>query len=207
MKLRICSTAIVAFAAVSLNAASASAGILVPSAPSCDAQPVSTPFVPWKDFESYTPLAGGSFENGTSGWTLTGGAHVAAGNESYKVRSAGDASSLYIPAGGSATSPTICVGLEHPSMRFFAKQNTGGLLGASTMQVEVLFQTLLGPASLPIGVVPPSSSWTPTLPMIVVANLLPLLPGAHTPVSFRFTPLLGGDWSIDDAYVDPYQRR
>ena len=42
--------------------------------------------------------------------------------------------------------------------------------------------------------------------MTVLANLLPLLPGAHTPVAFRFTPLLGGEWSIDDVYVDPFQR-
>ena len=41
--------------------------------------------------------------------------------------------------------------------------------------------------------------------MLVVANLLPLLPGEHTPVAFRFTAL-GGDWSIDDVYVDPYSR-
>jgi hypothetical protein len=40
----------------------------------------------------------------------------------------------------------------------------------------------------------------------VVANLLPLLPGAHTPVAFRFTPQLGGEWAIDDVYVDPFQR-
>jgi hypothetical protein len=43
--------------------------------------------------------------------------------------------------------------------------------------------------------------------MPIVANLLPLLPGDHTPVAFRFTPVgLGGDWRIDDLYVDPYRR-
>jgi len=40
-----------------------------------------------------------------------------------------------------------------------------------------------------------------------VANLLPLLPNGHTPVAFRFTPIRGGSWSIDDVHVDPYQRR
>jgi len=42
--------------------------------------------------------------------------------------------------------------------------------------------------------------------MTVVANLLPLLPGHHTPVAFRFTPLLGSSWSVDDVFVDPYAR-
>ena len=41
----------------------------------------------------------------------------------------------------------------------------------------------------------------------MVGNLLPLLPGDMTPVEFRFTPLLGGDWQIDDVYVDPFRIR
>ena len=57
-----------------------------------------------------------------------------------------------------------------------------------------------------VGTVTPTVSWQPTLPMTVVANLLPLLPGEKTPVRFRCTPLLGGDWSIDDVQVDPYAR-
>jgi hypothetical protein len=48
------------------------------------------------------------------------------------------------------------------------------------------------------------SKWTPTLPLPVIANLLPLLPGDLTPVRFRFTPV-GGAWQIDDVYVDPYR--
>ena len=39
-------------------------------------------------------------------------------------------------------------------MRFFAKRNSGGLLGLSTMRVDVLFESNLGlVSSLPIGVV------------------------------------------------------
>jgi hypothetical protein len=208
MKLRICSTAVIGLAAATVCAGSASAGLLVKTAPTCDAQPLSTPFAPWLDNASYTPLSGGNFESAGAGWTMSGGARVAAGNESFNAGGASDANSMFIPGGGSVTSPTICVGLEHPTMRFFAKRSSGGLLGLSTMTVEVLFENNLGLInSLPVGVVTPSPGWQPTLPVTVLANLLPLLPGAHTPVAFRFTPLLGGDWSIDDVYVDPYQRR
>jgi hypothetical protein len=207
LKLRTGSTALVAVAALTLGAASANAGVLVGSAPSCDAQAISKPFTPWLDGANYTPLSAGNFESSPAGWALSGGAAVAAGNETYNAAGPGQ-SSLSVPSGGSATSPTICVGLEHPTLRFFAKRSTGGLLGVSTMRVDVLFENSLGLVnSLPIGVVLPSDAWQPTLPMTVIANLLPLLPGQHTPVAFRFTPLLGGDWSIDDVYVDPYARK
>jgi len=207
LKLRVGSTAAIALAALSVGAGSASAGVLVSSAPSCDDQPLSQPFLPWLDVANYTPLPGGDFESGAAGWNLTGGSAVAKGNESYYVAGEKDSHSLTVPSGGSATSATICVGIEHPTVRFFAKRNSGGLLGTSTLRVDVLFENNLGLVnSLTVGVVTASSNWQPTLPMTVLASLLPLLPGEHTPVQFRFTPLLGGNWSIDDVQVDPYKR-
>jgi hypothetical protein len=114
--------------------------------------------------------------------------------------------SLSLPSGLSATTGAICVGLGHPTMRFFARKTSGGLL--STLLVEVEFEGLGGALkSLPIGVVVGGSQWQPTLPYPVIANLLPLLPGAQTPVAFRFTPILGGSWQVDDVYVDPFKGR
>jgi hypothetical protein len=77
------------------------------------------------------------------------------------------------------------------------------------MAVSVRFQTVAGlTATLPIGVVPGlSTSWSPSLPMTVVANLLPLLPDSKTAVQFVFTPLLGGSFQVDDVYVDPMRMR
>lgn len=197
-------TATVALAAA--GASSASAGVLVASASGCDAQSMANPFVPWLDYADYTALGGGDFEGAGAGWSLSGGAAVANGNESYYVGDASDSHSLSLPAGASATSPTICVGITHPSIRLFAKRRSGGMLSLSTLRVDVLFETANGAtASLPIGYVGNSGSWQPTAPMLVVANLLPLLPGEQTPVAFRFTAQ-GADWSIDDAWVDPYSR-
>jgi hypothetical protein len=205
--MRIGSTATIAVAALSVSAVSANAGVLVNSAASCDPQTLTTPFSPWLDVAQYTPLAGGSFETSAAGWTLNGGAAVNAGNEPYHVYGEADASSLSLSSGASATSPTICVGLEHPTVRFFARRSNTGLLGLSTLRVDVLFENNLGLVnSLPIGVVAGTTSWQPTLPMTVLASLLPLLPGEHTPVQFRFTPTLGGTWSIDDIAVDPFGR-
>jgi len=206
-RLKLGSAAVIVLAALSLSATSANAGVLVSSAPNCSAQPLSTPFSPWLDFASYTPVLAGDFESSAAGWALSGGAAVANGSETFNVSGDAGASSLTIPGGGSATSPVMCVGLEHPTLRFFAKRNTGGLLGLSTLRVDVLFESSLGlVSSLPIGAVTATGTWQPSLPMTVLVNLMPLLSGDHTPVQFRFVPMLGGSWSVDDVYVDPYNR-
>jgi hypothetical protein len=192
------SLAVVALAA---GAPSASAGLLVQSAPDCTPGPTSQPFARWGDSAPYELAPGGGFESGMKAWSLAGGASIVSGNEPWKVRSGADTRSLRLPPGASATSPVICVGLEHPTVRLFVKDNRALL---STMTVEVIFETSLGlKASAPVGVLLPSGEWRPSPRFLVVANLLPLLPGDHTPVQFRVRSVGLGTWSIDDFYVDP----
>jgi len=195
---------VAATAATAFAAPAANAGVLASSAESCDAQVFSKPFAKWLDYANYTPVPGGSFEAGSKAWS--GGA-VVSGNETYYVRSTSDTRSLAIGQGKTATSPAMCVGLAEPTLRFFAKQG-GGLLGTATssLAVSVEFETSLGlVASAPIGAVAANSGWQPSLPMVVVANLLPVLPGEKTAVRFKFTAV-AGNWQIDDVYVDPYRR-
>lgn len=183
-------------------APSANAGLLVKSATDCTSPAAAQPFSRWHDNSSYVLAPQGSFESGASNWSLSN-ASIDSGNESYKVAGDGGSHSLKIKPGGSALTRTICVGLDRPTLRFFAR-SSGGLLGLSTMAVSVRVETSLGlVVELPIGVVLPSGSWQPSLPLPILANLLPLLPGQMTPVQFRFTPLLGATWWIDDVYVDP----
>jgi hypothetical protein len=95
----------------------------------------------------------------------------------------------------------MCVGIEHPTIRLFAKNNRALL---STMTVEVIFETSLGlTAALPVGVLLPHGQWKPSPRFLMVANLLPLLPGEKTPVQFRVRSVGLGTWSVDDFYVDP----
>jgi hypothetical protein len=202
-KIWIAAATIAAFAAL---APGAQAGLLVKEAKNCGTQPLERPFLRWLDPLQYTLVPGGSFEGAMTGWSL-GGARVVSGNETFYVRSKSDKKSLSLPAGSKATSAVMCVGLLHPTARFFARAQGGSLL--STLQVDVLFETSTGQVlSLPIGVVPAAlhPSWRPTLPMLVVANLLPLLPDNRTPVKFRFTPRGSASWTIDDVYVDPRYR-
>jgi hypothetical protein len=203
---RAAAAAITASVALAAGAATANAGVLVASATDCAAQSLSKTFLPWWDVADYTALSGGGFEGAGDGWALSGAAAIAHGNESYDVGGSDDAHSLSLPAGASATSPAICVGINHPSVRFFAKRRSGGGLSLASVRVDVIFETSSGAAaSLPIGMAGNGGSWQATSPMLVLANLLPLLPGEMTPVAFRFTAQ-GADFSIDDVWVDPYSR-
>jgi hypothetical protein len=199
--------AITAIATAAAFAAPASAGILTASASDCGDETLTKPFALFGDTANYKLVRNGSFEAGTGGWTLARGAKVVSGNEPWKVGGASHAKSLVLPAGSTAISPVSCVGLAEPTVRFFAKKNRAALLGISTLAVSVHVKTSLGlVVPVPVGVVLGNGQWKPTPPMLIVANLLPLLPGDRTPVAFQFTPVLG-DWQIDDLYVDPWWAR
>jgi hypothetical protein len=203
IKRRIALAAITAMAMTGAFAAPASAGILTASESDCGDEMLTQPFAQFGDDANYKPVPNGSFETGTGGWTLAGGAKVVAGNEPWKVGGSNHGKSLVLPAGSTAISPVSCVGLAEPTLRFFAKKNRAPLLGVSTLAVSVYVKTSLGlTVPVPVGVVLGNGQWKATPPMLIVANLLPLLPGDRTPVAFQFTPLLG-DWQIDDVYVDP----
>ena len=201
----VAATAAIATAAV--FAAPASAGILTASASDCGDETLTHPFAQFGDDAYYKLVQGGSFEAADDDWTLRRGAKIVSGNEPWKVGGAGHGKSLVLPAGSTAISPTSCVGLAEPTVRFFAKKNRAALLGISTLAVSVYVKTSLGlVVPVPVGVVLGNGQWKPTPPMLIVANLLPLLPGDRTPVAFQFTPILG-DWQIDDLYVDPFRAR
>ena len=190
-----------------ISAGTANAGVLVntESAKNCTAQVLEQPFKRWLDYFNYTLVPGGNFESGAPAWTLSK-SKVVSGNETFYVRSSKDVRSLSLGASGVATSRPVCVGLDYLFLRFFAR-NRG--LPTSALSVEVLFETSLGKVlSVPVGVVPGlTTTWQPTLPLPVIANLLPLLPNQKTAVAFRFRATgLGGNWEIDDVFVDPRRR-
>jgi hypothetical protein len=201
------------FAATALLAAipgAANAGVLVASAPNCDNGSNSQPFAQWGDDNEYFMVPGGNFEGGLGGWDLNGASAVP-DQEPWQVADESDSSALKIPAGRSVVSPTMCVGIEHPSMRFFAHRSGGGLLGAAgTLLVTARVETSLGlVVEVPVGTITTltnNAGWNRTPVQLVLASLLPLLPGEHTPIQFRFTAVGTASWVIDDVYVDPHSR-
>jgi hypothetical protein len=190
----------VATAALGVGAPAANAGLLVASAKNCSPQPTKKAFAQWGDQLDYQLAPGGSFEVGAEPWTLNR-ASLVTENEPWKVNASTDRRSVKLPAGASATSPVMCVGIHEPVVRLFARNNTALL---STLSVEVTFQTSLGlKATLPIGVMLPSGKWKPSPRYLMLVNLLPLLPGDKTPVQFTVRSVGLGTWFVDDFYVDP----
>jgi hypothetical protein len=169
----------------------------------CPDQPLARTFQPWLDPAWYMAAPDGGLEAGGEGWTLGGGAAVVAGNEPFYVGDRGDGRSLALAPGATATTPAVCIGVEHPTLRFFAR-NTGS--AASTLEVSVVFRDLLGQTrSLPVGAIVAGDAWAPTPVVPVLVNLLSLL--GDQQVAFRFAaPGDGGEWTIDDVYVDPYKK-
>lgn len=142
-------------------------------------------------------MGDGDFSGGGAGWDLDG-AELVADNEPWYVHGGDTPAALRLRTGDRATTPPICVSLEHPTMRFFAR-NSGGIVGSLTVEV-----VLDGGLALPVGVLLgllEDEDWGPSSPLPVVANLI------DDEVRFRFSAGgIGSSWVIDDVYVDPYKK-
>jgi hypothetical protein len=160
--------------------------------------PTTQPFKSWSDLARYTIVPDGGFEAGGSGWAFTGGARVVAGNEPFFIRSRGDARSLLLPPGATATSPPMCIGLLSSKMRFVL----GGPAGSS-VKVQVVYR---GPVSSLLGVLDSgtarsSGSWGPSPEVAMLGGVLPLLTQS---VQFRLVGA-GGPAQVDDVFLDPWK--
>ena len=182
-------------AIASVTAAPAHAGLGI----TCSV-PNAQVFAPWGDASFYAEVPDGGFEAGAAGWTLSGGAKLVSGNESYSVRAPGDEWSLSLPAGSSATSPPMCIGALSGHMRLFTS-NAGA--SSSRLRVSVLYGGGLGGllGLLDAGSLASGAAWQPSPFVTMLGGTLPLLTRY---VQFRFTPAdATGTWRIDDAYLDP----
>ena len=192
-------------AILAVGAAAASAAAPAPASASdaqCPVSPVSSPFAAWGDNADYKLVA--DVEDEGASWSLGGGAGAQAGNQTFMVGGASDASSLRLPSGGSATTPQTCIGSEHPSFRFFAKR-TGGSPEARLV-VEVVYSDAAGAEhAVQAGIVEGSWAWAPSGALPTIVDELAARRGSAVDAAFRFTPQGGGLWSIDDVYVDPHR--
>jgi hypothetical protein len=173
--------------------------------------PATKPFSPWGDYAKYAFVPNGGFEGGAGGWTLSGGAKVVSGNESFFVHGAHERYSLSLPPGSSAKSAPMCISLFSGKMRFFAA-NAGA--ASARVKVQVLYNggvgSLLGSLGgllglSEVGYVSSGAAWQPSPAIGMLGGTLPLLTSS---VQFRFTaPNDGGSFRIDDVYLDPFLSR
>jgi hypothetical protein len=157
--------------------------------------PATQAFAQFGDSRYYNFAPNGGLELGGYGWSLSSGATVVSGNESYYLHSRYDSHSLSLSEGATATTPLMCMGTSSTVIRFVYK-------GTGRLRVQVVERNLLG---LVIGVldwttIGGSSSWQPSPTVANLDSLLGLL-GAST-VQLRFTALDGAS-AVDDVYVDP----
>ena len=165
----------------------------------CGYGPGQQEFAGWDDNSDYVLAPGGSFE-GSSPWKLAGGAQVVAGNEPFYLNSSSDSHSLVIPAGGSATSVPICLGILDPTLRLVGKSSDG-----SPVHVDVYANGVLGLVKLPDSAdIDLSSSWNASsIQVLTLQNLLALTNLGTTSIVLRFSPTGSASVQMDDVYVDP----
>ncbi len=175
----------------------ADAGLLsTGSASYCD--PYSSHvFQRWGDNSNYMLTPGGSFEDGTPSWKLSGGAKVISGNDPYFIHSKSDRKSLYMPAGSSASTPTMCFAAGDWHLRFVGT-------GSGQLRVTVTVNSLLGLVSiLDGGTVSGNGTWQPSPKVgLLLTNVGGLL--TTQAISIRLTATSGAS-QVDDVYLDPFK--
>jgi hypothetical protein len=205
MRPRIAQLTAIAALAAALTAATSPAR--ADAAAGCPDAALSQPFSQWLDPSLYQLVPGGDFESGNTAWSFDG-ASTAEGNEPFTVNDPKDHRSLELGDRGSATTPDVCLSIDDPTLRLFVR-NSGSPL--SSLLVSAEYDGIDGAATTtPLATLTAGSDWQPSAQVPVLLNLLgvPLGSDGATHVRFQFTPLgAGGDWSIDDVYLDPFKTK
>jgi len=176
------------------------------TAQACNYSGAKQSFKPWGDNHFYVLAPDGGFEAGGSGWSLAGGAATVEGNESFYLNDAADHRSLSLPTGSTAVSPPICMSLDTPIFRLFAR-NTGD--PNAGLRVEATYKLLGLVRTKTVSTVKAGAEWAPSQQMSTVLTLSTivgtLIPSA---IQIKITPVgSGGQWQVDDLYIDPFARR
>ena len=202
---RLCALAALGLLAFTGTASAKEAHTTSESRATCVAPLIEQPFLSFDDERDYVLAPGGSFEDSSpAGWSLEGGAVVAAGNEPFNLRGLSDNNSLVLPAGASATSPTMCVDLNWPTLRFVASQ-TGEK--DAELEVEVLYPEADEKHATWHGAkkfkAKRKDGWRLTEDVKLSPDRGGKFAGGR-PVALRFTNTSDqGSWQIDNVYIDP----
>ena len=205
-----------AIAALAVGAGSATAGSaqiglgaltqvqdIVSGTGSCTYGAPSRVFLPWLDPMGYSLAPEGDL-SATDGWQLSGTSLVA----DHDPWTSGSVA-LALPGGSSAATPSMCVGLVNPTIRFFVNDGAGR---ASDLRVDLVYESVLGGTTTTTlaRVRTSGPGWQPSPPIMIGANLFSAITaGGYATVAFVLTPegASAGSWEVDSLYVDPFKIR
>jgi hypothetical protein len=152
------------------------------------------PFTAWGDGGDYVLATGGSFEDPSVPWSLTGGAAVVTDNEPY----AAGANALSLPAGASATSPCTSAPHVRAIVRFFVRSISPG----AALHVQAIVTS--GPDNVvDLGtIVPASSGWAVTA---ILDSPWRVHSEGKVAIQVQITSVGSGTAEVDDLYIDPFR--
>lgn len=148
------------------------------------------------DTNSYFTAPAGTFESGTSGWSLAS-AGVVLGNEPRFVNGLTNTRSLQVQAGGKAVSPIFCNKYGERSIRFFYKGTPGARVH---LHIDVSNAATDNRSTL---------DWETTVPLVgwgaASGIMVPdLYSQGYENLQLTFTAI-GGAVNVDDVEVDPFK--
>jgi hypothetical protein len=187
-----------------LAAISAAGMALSPVAQAACGQTYDTTFASYGDTGLYFLVDGGDFENAAGSWTYGPAAtRVPDVNNTLGVES--DAWALELKPGAAVTTPSVCISVDHESLRFTAQADGGD----NKITLRMLYRDTRGRArSMNLGHDQATNAWTPTQSFAIKTTKNAIGWGADGTASVRFV-VASSDESplrIDDFYVDPRMR-
>jgi hypothetical protein len=171
----------------------------------CGYSDASQVFSPWGDPALYALAPQGDLLP-SDDWTLDKEANVVVGADPFS----GAIQSLQLEKGAEAASPAMCVNLDNPTIRFFARDLGGN--GKANLKIDVLYEDFDGHIKhLTIAKLRLGTEWEPSVIVPMYMNVLALAsPDGVTAVAFKFKAEgLQKDetLSISSLYVDPFSSR
>jgi hypothetical protein len=169
----------------------------------CGYDDLSPVFAAWGDDAAYALAPQGDLA-ATDDWTLNKGATVVSGGDPYT----GATQSLDLEQGGEAASAAMCVNLDNPTLRFFARDVGGN--GKANLKVDMLYEDFSGHVKhITVAKLRARHDWQPSAILPIYVNMLALAsPTGVTAIALQFKAeglQKGETLSISSIYVDPYR--
>ena len=170
----------------------------------CPGQVFEQAFLQFGDKRHYTAVDNGNFENGLTGWDVSGDVELVSSANAFRPDPG--ATALVMKPGSSVTSAPICASRGYPVARLFQQKLAVGK-GNGSLKVEVLWppRERGGQRSAkPAGRLRGSEVFTPSRKFAIGQGRARR---GTAPIRFRFTVVGDATYLIDDLMLDPRCRR